>query len=119
MSAPRHDLLFVVNHPSPHMVALYRALARRDDTRVRVLSMADEDPGREWGAATGGFECHQLSPWNGGRAVGGRSLRTGIARALDEIAGPRTTVLLTLYTWPATWQAARWLNARERRWFLF
>ncbi|MCB2156901.1 glycosyltransferase family 4 protein [bacterium] len=111
--SPRH-LLFCVNHPSPHMADLFRALAAREDVELDVLFMAPDDPERDWGADAEGFS-HRFAPLG---ATGTPKVNRSIRKVVGELCRPETTAILTLYTWPTTWMAARTLRAKGVPWFL-
>ena len=110
---PRH-IVFCVNHPSPHMADLFRALEARDDVDLDGLFMAAEDPDRVWGADADGFR-HRFLPVSRPGTV---KINRAIRGALAGLRRPETVAILTLYTWLTTWLAARWLHRQGVPWLM-
>lgn len=101
---PRLGIL--LDHPSPHMLALLEAFARRDDVLPRVVYLNRGNPARNWPADPGPLPHTIVRETPAG----------GLARAI-RWARARHWVVGSVYTAAATWRAVSWLRAaRQARW---
>ncbi|MBI5154401.1 glycosyltransferase family 4 protein [Candidatus Poribacteria bacterium] len=114
---PLH-IVFVVNHPSPHMGELFRALAKRAGVDLDVIFVDRFDKTRDWGSDTEGFPHRFLDQFQNPKRVGWFEWNPGIKRALASACRETSVAVLSLYTAPTTWLGAEWLNAHRVPWFL-
>ena len=103
----------IMDHPSPHMVALLDALAERDDCAAEVLYLNQAAPERRWGAPLGGLPCRFLK---GATLIsGGLRINLGLIQTLQQ-KGVDIWVLNTVYGAPSTLMAAWLLNRGSTPW---
>ncbi len=99
----------LMDHPSPHMVALLDKLSERADCFVKVVYLAAAAPGRAWGAPLGKLPYKFLAD------CAGPIVLRDVVRAM---APERMDVWVvnTCYTSPHTLRAAWWLHRRRKPW---
>jgi poly(glycerol-phosphate) alpha-glucosyltransferase len=98
----------LMDHPSPHMVALINALAARWDCAAEVLYCRGSAPERSWGAPAGKLPYRFL------KGIGLRNgfrFNPGILKALARVPAD-VWILNSVYTSASTLLAAWWLKRR-------
>jgi len=103
---------FLMDHPSPHMVALLDALAERNDCAFEVIYCDRKSPGRGWGEPAGRL-AHQFVP--GLTLPGDLRVNPGIFRFLGRTKAD-IWVINTCYTSPTTLMAVEWLHQKGIPW---
>ena len=99
----------LMDHPSPHMVALLDALAEREDCIAHVIYLRKNDPKRKWGAPVGKLACRFISGFS--LSSGGWRINPGIIQALRKQAVD-VWIINTCYDSPTTILAAWFLGKR-------
>ena len=110
-----HKVLFLTNHPSPHMADLFRAVHRHPRMRLHVLFASRQDPGRSWGTHLEGVPCEVLP-----RLPLGTRLPlnpTAPARVL-RYARDGYLPIVCVYTMPASIMSMLLLALARRPWLL-
>ena len=102
----------LMDHPSPHMVALLDALAERDDCVADVIYLGKSAPERKWGAPLGKLSNRFIPGFS--FLGGGRRMNPGITHALRKQQAD-IWVVNTCYDSPSTVLAA-WLLGRKTPW---
>jgi hypothetical protein len=102
----------LMDHPSPHMVALLDALAERDDCVADVIYLGKSAPERKWGAPLGKLSSHFIPGFS--FLGGGRRMNPGITHALRK-QQVDVWVVNTCYDSPSTVLAA-WLLGKKTPW---
>jgi glycosyltransferase involved in cell wall biosynthesis/peptidoglycan/xylan/chitin deacetylase (PgdA/CDA1 family) len=102
----------LLDHPSPHMVALLDALAERTDCVAKVVYCDKTAPGRSWGAPVGKLP-HSFT--QGITLPGKLRLNPGITQALTSVKAD-IWVVNSCYTSPSTLLAAWWLTSSAIPW---
>jgi glycosyltransferase involved in cell wall biosynthesis/peptidoglycan/xylan/chitin deacetylase (PgdA/CDA1 family) len=99
----------LMDHPSPHMVALLDALAEREDCLAHVIYLGKSAPERKWGAPLGKLACRFISGFS---LSGARwKMDPGIIQALQKQAAD-VWVVNSCYDSPSTMIAAWFLGKR-------
>ena len=103
----------IMDHPSPHMVALLDALAERDDCVGEVFYLGKVAPERRWGAPLGRLPYRFLN----GMALktGGLRINTGLTDVLRQ-KKVDIWLLNTVYSAPSTLIAAWVLSHGSTPW---
>jgi len=103
----------IMDHPSPHMVALLDALAERDDCVAEVLYLGKTAPERRWGAPLGRLPYRFLKGMT--LITGGLRINIGLIHAVSQ-ESVDIWVLNTVYSAPSTLLAAWLLNHGSTPW---
>jgi glycosyltransferase involved in cell wall biosynthesis/peptidoglycan/xylan/chitin deacetylase (PgdA/CDA1 family) len=103
---------FLMDHPSPHMVALLEAIASRRDCTLEVLYCGKNSSGRSWGSHAGAIPHRFLGGITGPMGI---RLNPGILQAMDRLRVD-AWVVNTVYGSLTTWMAAWWLHSRRKSW---
>ncbi len=102
----------MLDHPSPHMIALLNALAERTDCVAKVVYCDKAAPGRNWGAPVGRLPRCFIR----GTTLPGRlRFNPGMAQALTRVKAD-IWVVNSCYTSPSTLLAARCLTSKGIPW---
>jgi glycosyltransferase involved in cell wall biosynthesis/peptidoglycan/xylan/chitin deacetylase (PgdA/CDA1 family) len=114
---PRGNLLLLrigllMDHPSPHMVALLDALAERPDCAIEVLYCNRKAPGRGWGAPLGHLPYCFIS---GVTLLNDFRINPNILGTMKKIRAD-IWVINTCYTSPTTLMAIGWLHQKRIPW---
>jgi glycosyltransferase involved in cell wall biosynthesis/peptidoglycan/xylan/chitin deacetylase (PgdA/CDA1 family) len=102
----------LMDHPSPHMVALLGSLAERDDCVADVIYLGKSASERKWGAPLGKLSSRFIPGFS--FLGGGRRMNPGITHALRKQQAD-VWVVNTCYDSPSTVLAA-WLLGRRTPW---
>lgn len=102
----------LMDHPSPHMVALLEAVAERSDCTLEVLYCGQSAPGRGWGAPAGRIPHQFVGGFTGPLGI---RFNPGILRAMHRLHID-VWIINTVYGSPTTLMAARWLHFRGQPW---
>lgn len=102
---------FLLDHPSPHMVALLDAMAVRDDCASEVIYLRTATSNRAWGAPKITLPSRALSA----DRLGLVSRTVEIVRYLTQ-ARADIWVVNTIYTTPETWSSAATLSSFDIPW---
>jgi glycosyltransferase involved in cell wall biosynthesis/peptidoglycan/xylan/chitin deacetylase (PgdA/CDA1 family) len=103
---------FLMDHPSPHMVALLDALAERPDCAIEVLYCNRKAPGRGWGAPVGGLPHRFIS---GVTLLNNFRINPNILGIIKKTRAD-IWVINTCYTSPTTLMAVGWLHQKGIPW---
>jgi glycosyltransferase involved in cell wall biosynthesis/peptidoglycan/xylan/chitin deacetylase (PgdA/CDA1 family) len=103
----------LMDHPSPHMVALLDALAERDDCVANVIYLRKSAPERKWGAPLGKLPGRFIRGFS--FLGGGRRMNPGIAHAMRK-QQVDVWVVNTCYDSPSTVLAAWFLGKEKFPW---
>ena len=103
----------IMDHPSPHMVALLNALATHDECSAEVLYFGKDAPERHWGAPVGELPHRFLKGIT--LMKGGLRINTGLIPALSQ-KDMDVWLLNTVYSCPSTLIAAWLLSRRSTPW---
>jgi len=103
----------LMDHPSPHMVALLDALAEREDCVAHVIYLGKSAPERKWGAPIGKLSSRFIRGFS--FLGGGRRMNLGITRVLKKQQAD-VWVVNTCYDSPSTVIAAWFLEKRKIPW---
>ncbi|MBN1570675.1 MAG: glycosyltransferase [Acidobacteria bacterium] len=102
----------LMDHPSPHMVALLESVAGRKDCTLEVIYCGKNAPGRIWGAPAGDIPHHFVRGITGPLGV---RFNPGILQAMSSLHID-VWVINTIYGSPTTLMAAQWLHFRGKPW---
>jgi glycosyltransferase involved in cell wall biosynthesis/peptidoglycan/xylan/chitin deacetylase (PgdA/CDA1 family) len=102
----------LMDHPSPHMVALLDALAEREDCVAHVIYLRETAPERKWGVPLGKLPCRFISGFS--LFGGGWCLNLGIFQAVRKQVTD-VWVVNTCYDFPTTMLAA-WFFGKGTPW---
>jgi len=103
----------LMDHPSPHMVALLDALAEREDCLAEVIYLGRVAPERHWGAPAGQLPCRFLK----GLTLGTGGLRMNIDLLHTLRKAPVDIWLVnSVFSSPSTLLAAWWLGRNSIPW---
>jgi len=102
----------LLDHPSPHMVALLDALGRREDCTVQVVYCGQSAPGRRWGAPAGSLPYTFSS---GTTLPVGLKLNPCLVRSLNGVAA-NVWIVNIGYTSPSALLAVWWLRKSGIPW---
>jgi glycosyltransferase involved in cell wall biosynthesis/peptidoglycan/xylan/chitin deacetylase (PgdA/CDA1 family) len=102
----------LMDHPSPHMVALLEAIAERSDCTLEVLYCGQSAPGRGWGAPAGRIPHQFVGGFTGPLGI---RINPGIIRAMHRLHID-VWIMNTVYGSPTTLMAARWLHFHDKPW---
>ena len=103
----------IMDHPSPHMVALLNALAEQEHCSAEVIYFGKGDPARPWGAPYGELPHRVLKGMT--LLKGGLRINRGLTQALRQ-KGVDVWVLNAVYSSPSTLFAARLLSRGSTPW---
>jgi len=103
---------FLMDHPSPHMVALLDALAERPDCTMEVLYCNQKAPGRGWGAPVGRLPYRFVS---GVTLLNDFRINPNILGIIKKTRAD-IWVINTCYTSPTTLMAMGWLHQKGIPW---
>ena len=103
----------IMDHPSPHMVALLNALATHDECSAEVLYFGKGAPERHWGAPVGELPHRFLKGIT--LTKGGLRINSGLIQALGQ-KDVDVWLLNTVYSCPSTLIAAWLLSRRSTPW---
>jgi len=103
----------LMDHPSPHMVALLDALAKRNDCSAEVLYLGKVSPDRRWGIHTGQLPYRFLSGVT--FTAGGLQINPGLIHVLRQIRVD-VWIINTCYNSPSTLIAVWWLGQGSTPW---
>jgi len=102
----------LMDHPSPHMVALLDAIAERQDCIATVVYFGKSAPERTWGAPTGSLPFRFLK---GITLSGGFRINASLPHLLGRMRVD-AWVVNSIYSSPSTLAAAWWLNHDSKPW---
>lgn len=102
---------FLLDHPSPHMVALLNAMAKRDDCIAAVVYIRSFNSSRSWGAPEIELPSRVVPESRFG-------FFQSIVATIGLVSQARMDawVVNSVYTTPETWAAAATLSRREVPW---
>jgi len=103
----------LMDHPSPHMVALLNALAEREDCLAEVIYLGRIAPERHWGAPAGQLPYRFLKGLTLG--TGGLRMNTNLLHALRK-APVDVWLVNSVFSSPSTLLAAWWLGRNSIPW---
>jgi glycosyltransferase involved in cell wall biosynthesis len=111
-----YKLLFITNHPSPHMADLFRAIHRHPAMELQVIFGASADPSRPWGSHAAGFPNTVLPRVPISTPL---PLNAGIIRYVLDHARRGYRPIVDVYTMPSSLISACVLVLARKPWLLF
>jgi glycosyltransferase involved in cell wall biosynthesis/peptidoglycan/xylan/chitin deacetylase (PgdA/CDA1 family) len=102
----------LMDHPSPHMVALLESVAAREDCTLEVLYCGRSAPGRDWGTHSGRIPHKYVYGFSGPL---GLQLNPDLIRTMDRMRVD-IWIVNTIYGSPTTLLAAGWLRLNRKPW---
>jgi glycosyltransferase involved in cell wall biosynthesis/peptidoglycan/xylan/chitin deacetylase (PgdA/CDA1 family) len=102
----------LMDHPSPHMVALLEAVAAREDCTLEVVYCGKSSPQRDWESAAGRISHQFIDGVTGPLSI---RFNPGILRTINLL---RTDIWIinTIYGSLTTLIAAAWLKSQGKLW---
>jgi glycosyltransferase involved in cell wall biosynthesis/peptidoglycan/xylan/chitin deacetylase (PgdA/CDA1 family) len=102
----------LMDHPSPHMVALLESVAAREDCTLEVLYCRRSAPGRDWGTHSGRIPHKYVYGFSGPL---GTQLNPDLLRTMNRMRVD-IWIVNTIYGSPTTLLAAWWLQLNNKPW---
>ena len=117
---PRQDVCYpvplriglIMDHPSPHMNALLKAVADREDCTLEVLYCGRSDSERSWGSDAGLIPHQFVAGFTGPLGI---RFNPGILRTMNRMHVD-IWVVNTVYGSLTTWMAVWWLHFYRKPW---
>ena len=110
--SPLLKVALLTDHPSPHMVEFFNALALQNDCNVKIIYCGAHAPGRKWKSPADNLPHLFLkSVTLFGKMHFNPSIFNDINRVHADI-----WAINTMYTSPSTWFVIWWLNRKRIPW---